>query len=78
VSPAPADKSINCKNSPTLVPASTGWATFFTNPYEAECGPITSCMLKKKACAFVYQGENVIVEPETGIVKAQQYIVGGW
>lgn len=78
VSPAPADKLINCKNSPTLLPASTGWNTFFTNPYEAECGPITSCMLKKKTCDFVYQGENLTIEPETGIIKAQQFIVGGW
>lgn len=46
VQPAPEALSIHCENDPTLLTIVNDWQSFFTNPFEGECGPVISCMLR--------------------------------
>jgi len=50
-----------------------GWADFFTNPYVAQCGPITTCTLHAKGCTVaILQSINSV----TGVLMDQNIKAG--
>lgn len=53
-------------------------AVFFTNPYVAQCGPITSCKLYNSGCSTAYNGMDLYIDEITGKITAYDGIQNGW
>jgi len=45
-------------------------ATFFTNPFEAECGIITACSIKLVGCSAPYTGDKLFIDAASGKVES--------
>jgi hypothetical protein len=71
VSPVHPDVILNYVDSDTLVEQAPGSAGFFTNPFEAECGIITTCVIKAQGCSAAYTGDKFTIDATSGKVESK-------
>jgi len=69
-SPVP-NKIINFVDNAALVEQAAGSASFFTNPFNGECGVITACSIKAAGCTDAYTGDKLSITSNTGKVESK-------
>jgi hypothetical protein len=53
-----------------LVEHAAGSVDFFTNPWEAECGIITTCSIKAVGCTDAYTGDKLTIDAASGKIES--------
>jgi hypothetical protein len=66
-----SDVIIDYVDSTALVTQGTSSAAFFTNPFKAECGVITTCVIKAQGCSAAYTGDKLTIDATSGKVESK-------
>jgi hypothetical protein len=72
------DQTIAYDASSSLVTKASGFADFFTNPFESFCGAITTCSLKVAGCGSAYSAGNLAITANTGAITGKQNVAAGY
>jgi hypothetical protein len=71
------DKVVEYLDSAKRVSVASSYSAFFTNQYNFQCGPVTSCSIKVQGCGSAYGGSNLVIN-SAGLITSNQNVDAGF